>query len=133
AYYKLFNTAAMLVSLALTPIWSAVTKAHVEKNYGWIKKVYCLILGISVLCFIVELCVITILQWVMDLWLGNGTISVSLVNAFIFALSSVTFVLHNVNTSIRNGVSYFRLQMIWMTVAAVLFIPLAWMLVHIFG
>lgn len=133
AYYKLFNTAAMLVSLALTPIWSAVTKAQVEKNYGWIKKVYCLFLGISVLCFIVELCVIPILQWVMDLWLGNGTISVSLVNAFIFALSSVTFVLHNVNTSIGNGVSYFRLQMIWMTVAAVLFIPLAWMLVHIFG
>lgn len=31
AYYKVFKTGAALISLALTPIWSAVTKAQVEK------------------------------------------------------------------------------------------------------
>lgn len=27
AYYKIFKTGAMVISLALTPIWSAVTRA----------------------------------------------------------------------------------------------------------
>ena len=36
AYYKIFKTAAMVVSLALTPIWSAVKKAQIEKNSRWI-------------------------------------------------------------------------------------------------
>ena len=133
AYYKIFKTAAILVSLALTPIWSAVTKAQVEKNYSWIKRVYQIFLGISALCFVIELCLIPLLQWIMDLWLGDGVITVSIVNSFVFVLSSVTFVLHNVNTSIGNGLSYFSVQMIWMTVAAVLFVPLSWLLVNIFG
>lgn len=132
-YYKIFKTVAMFVSLALTPIWSAVTKAQIEKNYIWIKRVYQIFLGITGLCFIGELCTIPILQGVMDMWLGESAIKVSKLNAFIFALSSVTFVIHNVNTSIGNGLSYFRLQMFWMTVAAVLFIPLAWGMVHISG
>lgn len=133
AYYKVFKTAAMVVSLALTPIWSAVTKAQIEKNYRWIKKVYLLFLGISGLCLLGEICLIPVLQWGMDLWLGKGVIEVRTCYAVAFALSSVVFVLHSVNTSIGNGMSYFRLQMVWMTVAAVTFIPLAWLLVRVMG
>ena len=133
AYFKIFKTAAMVVSLALTPIWSAVTKAQIEKNFVWIKKVYILFLGISGLCLLGEICLISILQWGMDMWLGEGTITVTAFNAFIFSLSSVIFVLHSVNTSIGNGLSYFRLQMVWMTVASVVFIPLACMLVRLMG
>lgn len=132
AYYKIFKTAAMVVSLALTPIWSAVTKAQIEKNYHWIKKVYLLFLGIAGLCFLGEICLIPILQLGMDLWLGKDVIVVQAWYAVVFALSSVIFVLHSVNTSVGNGLSYFKLQMIWMTFAAIVFIPLALLFVHIF-
>lgn len=132
AYYKIFKTAAMVVSLSLTPIWSAVTKAKIEKNYKWIKKVYCLFLAVSGLCFLGELCLIPILQWGMDLWLGKGVIIVQIWYAVVFAMSSIVFVLHSVNTSIGNGLSYFRIQMIWMTFAAIAFIPLSVLFVHIF-
>ena len=133
AYYKIFKTAAMVISLALTPIWSAVTKAQIEKNYHWIKKVYALFLGGSGLCFLGELCLIPILQWGMDLWLGKGVIAVQAWYAVVFALSSVIFVLHSVNTSIGNGLSYFSIQMIWMTFAAMVFIPLAFLFVKALG
>ena len=133
AYYKIFKTAAMVVSLALTPIWSAVTKAQIEKNYRWIKRVYVLFLGVSGLCFLGEMCLIPILQWGMDLWLGKGVIAVQAWYAVVFALSSVIFVLHSVNTSIGNGLSYFRVQMIWMTFAAMAFIPLAFLFVKVLG
>ena len=133
AYYKIFKTAAMVISLALTPIWSAVTKAQIEKNYHWIKKVYALFLGVSGLCFLGELCLIPILQWGMDLWIGKGVIDVQAWYAVVFALSSVIFVLHSVNTSIGNGLSYFSIQMIWMTFAAMVFIPLAFLFVKALG
>ena len=123
----------MVISLALTPIWSAVTKAQIEKNYHWIKKVYALFLGVSGLCFLGELCLIPILQWGMDLWLGKGVIAVQAWYAVVFALSSVIFVLHSVNTSIGNGLSYFSIQMIWMTFAAMVFIPLAFLFVKALG
>lgn len=132
AYYKVFKTAAMVVSLALTPIWSAVTKSLLEKKYKWIKKIYMLFLGASGLCFLGEVFLIPVLQFGMDVWLGKGTIIVSVEYAFVFALSSTVFVIHSVNTSIGNGMSYFSLQMVWMTVAAMLFIPLAWLFVNVF-
>ena len=133
AYYKVFKTASMVVSLALTPIWSAVTKAQIERNYSWIRKIYYLFLALTGVCFIAEICLLPFLQWGMNIWLGVGTIEVKLTYAIVFIFSSVIFVLHNVNTSIGNGLSYFKIQMIWMTVAAVIFIPLAWLFVKIWG
>lgn len=131
AYYKIFKTAAMIVSLALTPIWSAVTRAQAQKNYTWIRKVYKLFLGLAVVCFVGELCIIPILQWVFNIWLGKGVMVANTGYALAFVLSSAIFVLHNINTSIGNGMSYFRIQTIWMTVAAVAFVPLSYVFVKI--
>ncbi len=133
AYYKIFKTAAMLVSLALTPIWSAVTRAQAQKNYAWIQKVYKIFLGLAGICLIGELCIVPMLQWVFNIWLGESTVAANTGYAFIFVLSSVIFVLHNINTSIGNGMSYFRIQAIWMTVAAVVFVPLAYLFVKMSG
>ena len=75
--------------------------------------------------------IVPFLQKFMDLWLGKGMIDVNLGYALAFVCSGSIFVLHNVNTSIGNGISYFRLQMIFMTIAAVVFIPLAYICVNI--
>jgi len=132
-YYKIFNTAAMVISLALTPIWSAVTKASAQKKYAWIRKTYKLFLGGTVLCFLAQLCVIPLLQWLVNLWLGEAAIAVKTEYALAFAFSGTIFVLHNVNTSIGNGLSYFKVQTLWMTFAAVVFVPLSWLLVQLTG
>lgn len=108
-----------------------VTKAQIEKNFRWIRKIYLGFLVVSVLCFVGELCLIPILQWGMNIWLGEGVVTVKVYYALIFSFSSIIFVLHNINTSIGNGLSYFKIQMIWMTFAAALFIPLSFLCVHI--
>ena len=125
-YHKIFNTAAMVISLALTPIWSAVTRAGARNDYGWILRVYRLFLAGAAVCFLGQLAVIPALQWVVDLWLGEAAIRVRQDYALLFACASGLFVLHNVNTSVSNGLSWFRLQSIWMGFAGVVFIPLAW-------
>lgn len=124
-YHKLFSTAAMAISLALTPIWSAVTRAGSRGDYPWIRRVYRLFLGGTGLCFLGELLFLPFLGVAVKLWLGEGAIPVRLDYGVLFAVLSSLFVLHNVNTSISNGLSWFRLQGIWMTVAAVVFVPLA--------
>lgn len=133
AYYKIFKTVAMVVSLALVPMWSAVTKAKVQRNYIWIKKAYKFFLLVSMGCFVLEICIIPFLQFGFNIWLGEGVIAVNISYAITFVFSSTIFVLHNVNTTIGNGLSYFKIQMIWMTIAAVIFIPLSCILVKVTG
>ena len=132
-YYKIYNVISGVFALALTPIWSAVTKAKIENKYEWIKKTYRILLLGAAAIFVVELGIIPIFQKLVDLWLGNATIKISSVTALIFAVSSTIFMVHNVNTSIGNGMSFFRPQMVWMTVAAVIDVPLAWLLVKVTG
>jgi O-antigen/teichoic acid export membrane protein len=132
-YFKIYNAISGVFVLALTPIWSAVTKAQIEKKYSWITKLYRILLWGAAAIFVVELGIIPIFQKLVDLWLGNATIKISSLTALIFAVSSIIFMVHNVNTSIGNGMSFFKVQTIWMTFAAVIDIPLAWILVKVTG
>ncbi len=132
-YNKVFKTAGMVISLSLTPIWSAVTKAKAQSNFRWIRKIYILFLAATFICALLELCVIPILPWLIDVWLGRDAIEINLFYALIFVFSSTMAVLHSVNTAIGNGLSYFKVQMIWMTFAALIFIPLSYALVHRMG
>ena len=132
-YFKIFNSVAAICSLVLIPIWSAVTKAKVEKRYTWIKKTYMLLLGFSVLALLVLLAIVLILQPIVNFWLKEDAITVSTIYGVIFALSGFIFLVHNVNTSIGNGFSYFKPQIVFMTIAAVVDIPLAWVFVKLTG
>ena len=72
AYNKIFNTISSLFTLALTPIWSAITKAQAQKKYSWIKKLYIRLLLLGVVVMGCELAVVTMLQKIVDIWLGTG-------------------------------------------------------------
>lgn len=133
AYFKIFHTVATVASALLAPTWSAVTRAQAQGQTLWIRKVYRLSLMGALLCFCGMLCIIPFLQRLMDLWLGPELMTVNTGYALVFALSSAVFILHHVNTSIGNGLSYFRLQMLWMTFAAAAFIPLSFLLVRLTG
>ena len=133
AYNRIYNGISSIFVVMLTPIWSAVTKAKVESNYSWIKRLYKRLLCLTFACLAINCVVIPILQWVMNIWLGESTVNVNYLFAFIFSISNFMFVVHNVNTSFGNGFSYYKVQNIWMGVAAVVDIPLAFLLVHITG
>lgn len=133
AYNKVYSGISALFVVMLTPIWSAVTKAKVEMNYAWIQSLYKRLLILSLGCLLINLLIIPILQWVMNIWLGESTIEVNSYLAVIFSVSSYLFVVHNVNTSFGNGFSYYKTQSVWMSVAALINIPLAVLLVRLTG
>lgn len=133
AYNKILNTICSLFTLALTPIWSAVTKAAAAKRYKWIKKLNIILLLSSLVVLACELMAVPFMQWAVNIWLGEGIVTILPAYAILFAVSNTIFYVHNVNTSFGNGMSIFKIQLIWVTVAAIVDIPLAYLFVHITG
>lgn len=75
-YFKLFSMGSMVFGLALTPIWSVVSKAIAENDMPWLKKLYRklnLLSGAAIVC---EFLIIAVLQFVINIWLGEDRKSV---------------------------------------------------------
>lgn len=132
AYYKIFSIISSLFLLALTPIWSSVTKAQAEGNFAWIKKTYKILCGFSVLVCIGQMILIPMLQFLIDIWLGKGRIVVSYEIAFVFALTNCVLIWHNFNSTMANGLGYLKPQFIYLTIAAIIKIPLSYLMVQAF-
>ena len=132
-YYKVYYTLGSIAAIALVPIWSAVTMAATQGRYGWIISTYkrCLLLalGVGAVCLVSA----PFVQFGFDLWLGDSSVPVNLWYVAIMSLYSVAFVLQNVNTSIGNGLSYFKVQLLLMGIAAILMVPLSWALCNALG
>ena len=119
-YYKLSTIGTMVVSLALTPIWSVVTKAQAEENYKWLSKLYGKIkmggLGILVL----QLAFVPFVPWFMDIWLGRGVIATNYYIAILFALFSTIFLYSGMLSTIANGLAMMKTQTVMYTIAVFL-------------
>lgn len=111
-YYRIAMLLSMLVTLALTPLWSMVTKAYSEKNYQWLRRLnrYFKLAGIVVVGL--QLLIIPVLQPVMDLWLGKGQLTVSLPVAFAFAAFGAAFMYNSMVSTFACGLSRMKLQLI---------------------
>jgi O-antigen/teichoic acid export membrane protein len=131
-YNKLFTLIGTLFTLALTPIWSAVTKALSEKNYSWIKKLYKTLKLMALLAVICELAMIPFLQFGINLWLGDNSIQVNYFYAIVFAVSGSILIWNGVLSSIANGFGELKMQSIFFTIGAIIKIPIAWILVMVF-
>lgn len=130
AYFKIYNTGAIIFSFALAPVWSAVTKAQSENNYAWIKKIYKFFLKAAFICLLLEIILSYFVQDIFNIWLGSNTMEFKYMYGLIFAFNSFIFIIHNINTSIGNGLSFFRIQLIGMTIAAMVIVPLAYLFVN---
>ncbi len=76
-YFKLIGIVGVLFSLALTPIWSAVTKDYVSGNYHRIKKLYTFGTVIIGILGILQFFIVAVMPWLADIWLGVNKIPIS--------------------------------------------------------
>lgn len=132
-YYKVFSLVSTFAVVAMTPMWSAVTKAVAEKNYMWIHKTYNALLLVSVLGAFLEILIILPLQLLVQLWLQEDAIIVNQQIALLFALNNAVLILHAANMNIANGMLNLRVQLYFYPFAAVLNIVGAVILVGITG
>ncbi len=130
-YNKIFMLIGTIFNLALTPIWSAVTQAASEKKYTWIMKVYSLLKKLSLLGVFCNFLLVPFLQSIINLWLGNRAIHANIGYGLIFAVSGSLFIWNGVISSIVNGIGKVKLQLLLMSIGAVLNFPVAYLFVMI--
>lgn len=119
-YYKLMSLTSMLVMLALTSVWSVVTKAAAEGNYVWLNRLYAKVKRIGLFVFLVQFAIIPFSQSIMDLWLGKGQVNVQLFTAVSFACFFGAFVYAGMLSTIASGLTRLKIQAISFFIGVVL-------------
>lgn len=123
-YYKVFMVFGSLFTLALTPLWSKITKDFTKKNYLVIHKTGKILYALASIGVLFEFSVIPFLQTLVDFWLGDNTIKVSLSNAYLFAIFGGVFIFNIVVTTVANGLGELKTQIFFYGIGAVLKIPI---------
>lgn len=109
-YYKIFSLCSTLLILALSPVWSAVTKALAEKRIAWLIKaqrlIYIAAFGLSLL----QILIIPFLQSIINLWLKDKAIEINLITAGYFVLYSITTIWIAVQSTFAAGLGELKVQ-----------------------
>lgn len=125
-YNKLFSLIGTLFTLFLSPIWSMVTKALVNKDYIWIKSLYKKLKIITLIAVLCEFAIIPFLQLLVKIWLGSAAIHINYLYAILFAISGSILIWNSVISTIVNGMGKLKIQFYALTVGVFLNIPLAY-------
>ena len=132
-YFKLFTLAGFVFTLALTPVWSAVTKAYTERNFVWIKKLNKKLNLLVLLAVVCEFGMIPFLQLGINFWLGHTAIQVNYLHAIVFAMMGSMVIWTVALACIANGIGELKAQIIFWTLGAIIKVPVAWILVIFYG
>jgi O-antigen/teichoic acid export membrane protein len=124
-YNRLFTIVGSLSALALTPIWSAITKSVVQKNYMWMKKTYKRLHYGVLLTIILEFLVVIASQVIINFWLGENSIQVDYLTATIFALYGSVYIWQTAESTIACGTGRMRVQTITYTICVLVKIILS--------
>lgn len=128
-YAKLFTLGGATFSLALTPIWSIVTKVLTQKDFTWVKKLYRQMLIFGGIGCVAEFLLVPFLQPFLNLWLGDRTIVANPWYGVVFAIMGSFMIMNSVLSSIANGAGELKTQAIFFCIGAVIKIPIAFILV----
>ena len=119
-YYKLFTVVGSLFMLALTPLWSKITKDYCEGNYLKIKKTNRFLYIISAIALVIEFLMVPFLQFIVNIWLQEEAILVSIPVALTFALFGSVYIFNVVLTTVANGIGELKSQIYFYGVGCVL-------------
>lgn len=130
AYFKIFTLVGTLFNLALTPIWSAVTKGIVEKDFKWLLKTFKILHFFVILAFICEFVLVALTKFIFLIWIGNEVIP-KLLHSVVFACYGVIFIYQSVLSTFACGLGRLKVQNISYTVGVILKMLLIFILSHI--
>ncbi len=111
-YNRLFTLGSMVFMLALSPIWSAVSKAIAENDFIWLQKLHRNLTILATLGILAEFMLIPFLQFIVNFWLKENAIQINYVYAFAFALFGSVMIFQSAVSTITNGTGRMRIQAI---------------------
>ncbi len=121
---KIFNLVLMIQTIVLTPLWSAITKAHAEKDYTWIKKILKKLHFLQILIVLVLIILYFIFPVLLKLWIKEN-IFVSKALVIQFVLFGFISTWNNIYAYIFNGLGEVNYQLYLSIFAGIINIPLS--------
>ena len=122
-YYRLYSTASMVFTLFTQPVWSEISIRYANNDMLWVRKIYHFMLLMAVLISAGCLIVTGGLQFVFNIWLGEG-IRANRWIGLIYAVWSIVEVFTYAGTCVANGMTKLKCQIYFTIGAAVAKIPL---------
>lgn len=124
--YRYFNIMFIIFGIICMPFWNSTTDAYTQGDYEWIystaRKLDLLLITIAFALLLMVL----VSSSVYKLWIGNEiqiplTLSSSMALYIFILITSLRY------SYILNGINVLRIQLIFTIIAALMFIPLAWL------
>lgn len=131
AYNKIFSLPGTLLTLALTPVWSAVTRAMVQNDYKWIIKIFNILKKAIIIIFAVELAIVPIFQFVLNIWIKNSNIEINYILMILFSIFYTLIAANTVFSTFACGLGRLKVQVICYAVGIIMKFVLAYTLINI--
>jgi O-antigen/teichoic acid export membrane protein len=130
--FKYFSALTMFWSILMTPLWSAFTHALVHNEIIWMKKTISKLNKLMIFTVIIVIIMGLIANYVILKW-TNGQIDIKPLMIWIFALYTLISIWNNIYSFFLNGINKTKIQIFTSIVAAIIHVPLAYVLVKYLG
>lgn len=122
--YRYMSIVIVFFTVVCMPFWNATTDAYERGDIGWIKTANRKMNLLTIMVFMGMVVLVFVSPFVYGIWIGNEC-DVPFGMTVIMAIYIYLLILSMRYSYFLNGVGVLRLQM-YMTVSAIIFIPLAW-------
>jgi len=124
--YRYFSIMLVAFTVICMPFWNATTDAYERGDMQWIRnatrKLRLMIIGI-IGCMII---MVILSPWVYSVWIGDD-VAIDIRMSIVMAIYIFILIYSMRYSYFINGIGKLRLQLIFTTAAAVIFIPLAYL------
>ena len=124
--YRYFSIMLVAFTVICMPFWNATTDAYERGDIQWIRhatrKLRLMIIGIMA-CMVL---MVILSPWVYSIWIGDS-ITIDIRMSIVMATYIFILIYSMRYSYFINGIGKLRLQLIFTTAAAVIFIPLAYL------
>ena len=122
----------MLFSILVVPFWSSTTDAYARGDYEWIKNSLYRINRLFIVCCVVLTVMVVLAPVAYNLWVGSEIVIPVSVN-IAMAIASMTQTAYCIHGNFVNGIGKVKLITYVHLVSAIIYIPLALLLVRQWG
>jgi len=129
--FKYFSVLTMLWGILMSPLWSAFTQAMTLNDIDWMKRTLVKLNKLMIITFIVVIIMGVMANYIILKW-TSGQIIVQPLMIWIFAVYIFISIWNNIYSFFLNGISKTKIQIYTSIVAAIIHIPMSFLLVKYF-
>ena len=130
-YLRLYSLVSMIYIVSITPIWSSVTEAYAKREFLWIVKTRNTLFLLMCLPLLLQLLMLIFTKQLIGLWMGNDFQQISHTDMIIVAIFIMISIWMTINSVIGNGMGKLKNQIIFLTIGAMINIPLSFIFVQL--